>query len=652
MESRDLPGQRHAAGERIAQLSSAVEQTGDSVFITDREGRIEYVNPAFERICGFTLDEVRGKTPRVLKSGVHDQAFYERLWNALLAGEIYRAVVVNRKKSGELFHEEKVISPLRDGQGRITHFVSTGRDITERIRAEQRLRESEERFRQLTEHIREVFWLKSADGSRILYVSPAYEEVWGRSCQSLYAEPFSFLETVHPEDRERVLAALPGQAAGEYDHEFRIVRPDGAIRWIWARAFPVRDEHGEIYRIAGCSEDITERKMVEEALRESAEQLRQAQKMEAVGRLAGGIAHDFNNLLTVILGRAELLLARLGEEETLARDVTLMKKTADRAAALTRQILAFSRQQMLQPKVLDLSAIVSETAAMLRPLIGEHIELCLNAVPHPCLVMADPGHLEQVIMNLALNARDAMPGGGQLTIETAAVELGEEYARRHLAISPGPYVMLAVSDTGTGMDAETRARIFEPFFTTKEQGKGTGLGLATVYGIVKQSGGGIWVYSEPGHGTSFKVYLPRVPAGAEAAGAGEPRPASGGGSETVLLVEDEEEVRSLAREILETAGYAVLEARDGRQASDLAARPSGPIQLLVSDGGMPGMTGADLVERLRPLHPEMRLLFMSGYTDAALANHSALPPGAAFMEKPFTAATLTRKVREILDNPR
>ncbi|OGK79675.1 MAG: hypothetical protein A2X52_04825 [Candidatus Rokubacteria bacterium GWC2_70_16] len=647
-----MPGQRRGADERIGQLSSAVEQTGDSVLITDREGRIEYVNPAFEQISGFSFDEVRGKTPRVLKSGIHDQAFYERLWNTLLAGEIYRAVLVNRKKSGELFHEEKVISPLRNPQGEITHFVSTGRDITERIRAEQRLRESEERFRQLAEHIREVFWLKTVDGSRILYVNPAWEEIWGRSCQSLYAEPSSFLETVHPADRERVRAALPGQAAGEYDHEFRIVRPDGAIRWIWARAFPVRDERGEVYRIAGCSEDITERKTAEEALRESTEQLRQAQKMEAMGRLAGGIAHDFNNLLTVILGRAELLLARLGGEETLARDVTLMKKTAERAAALTRQLLAFSRQQMLQPKIIDLRAIVAETAAMLRPLIGEHIELHLEAAPHPCPVMADPGQLEQVLMNLALNARDAMPGGGQLTIETAAVELGEEYARRHLAIAPGPYVMLAVSDTGTGMDAETRARIFEPFFTTKEQGKGTGLGLATVYGIVKQSGGSIWVYSEPGHGTSFKVYLPRVPAGAKAAGADEPRPASGGGSETVLLVEDEEEVRTLAREILETAGYAVLEARDGRQATDLAERHSGPIHLLVSDVVMPGMSGADLVECLRPLHPELRLLFMSGYTDAALANHAALPPGAAFMEKPFTAATFTRTVREVLDRPR
>jgi len=382
------------------------------------------------------------------------------------------------------------------------------------------------------------------------------------------------------------------------------------------------------------------------------QQLLQVQKMEAIGRLAGGVAHDFNNLLTVLGGRSRLLLDRLRRDDPLRRDIELIQETADRAATLTQQLLAFSRKQVLAPKVLDLNAVVVNMDTMLRRLIGEDIDLV--TVPGPALgrVKADPGQIEQVIMNLAINARDAMPRGGQLTIETANVELDEAYARRHVAVRPGPHVMLAVSDTGPGMDAETQARVFEPFFTTKEPGKGTGLGLATVYGIVKQSGGNIWVYSEPGRGTTFKIYLPRVEEAAEPvepakALAGPPR-----GLETVLVVEDDEALRELAREILQSHGYTVLEARHGGEALPIGERHAGPIHLLVTDVVMPWMSGRELARRLMPAHPEMKVLYVSGYTENAVVHNGVLDPDTAFLQKPFTPDALARKVREVLDAPR
>jgi len=378
------------------------------------------------------------------------------------------------------------------------------------------------------------------------------------------------------------------------------------------------------------------------------DQLVQAQKMEAVGRLAGGVAHDFNNLLTVIRGRGQMLLQRLAPDDRLRRHVELIDHTAERAAGLTKQLLAFSRKQVLQPSVLDLNAIAAGTEKMLRRLIGEDIDLVTVLDPTLGRVKADPSQVEQVILNLVVNARDAMPQGGRLTIETQKVELDEAYARWHPGVRPGRYVMLAVSDTGVGMDAETQARLFEPFFTTKGPGKGTGLGLATVYGIVKQSGGNIFVYSEAGRGATFKVYLPRVDEPAEAI---EPGPLPGvtpRGSETVLLVEDEEGLRDLAREVLEGQGYTVLEARHPGEALLMSERHEGPIHLMLTDVVMPGMSGRALADRLVPTRPPMKVLYMSGYTDDAIVHHGVLEQGVAFVEKPFTPA---RKVREVLDTP-
>ncbi len=381
------------------------------------------------------------------------------------------------------------------------------------------------------------------------------------------------------------------------------------------------------------------------------DQLAQAQKMEAVGLLAGGVAHDFNNLLMVITGRSELLLHRLGPEDPGRQDLELIKSTGQRAADLTRQLLAFSRKQMLQPKVLNLNAVVRGLARMLERLIGE--DIALHAALDPALgtVKTDPGQIEQVIMNLAVNARDAMPAGGHLTIETSNVELDAAYANHRVGARPGPHVMLAVTDTGHGMDQNTQARIFEPFFTTKEVGKGTGLGLSTVHGIITQSGGTIWVYSEPGKGTTFKIYLPRTAADVERVGDGRAATPLALGSETILLVEDEKGVRDLVRDVLQACGYTVLEARHGIEALAVARRHSGPIDLLLTDAVMPQMGGPELAECLVALRPGLKVLYMSGYTERTVVHHRVLDADAPYLQKPVTVEAITRRVREALDAP-
>ena len=420
-------------------------------------------------------------------------------------------------------------------------------------------------------------------------------------------------------------------------------RKDGTLVNISLSVAPLHDAAGRVTGMLSLAADVTEMRQLEG-------QYRQAQKMEAVGRLAGGIAHDFNNLLTAIIGTTALVLEDLGLESRARLDIQEIEKAAKRAAGLTRQLLIFSRQQVLEPRALDLNALVANLEKMLQRLIGEDIELLTKPAASLGAVRADPGQLEQAIVNLVVNARDAMPQGGRLTIETADVELDRSYVAGHVPTQPGRYVLLAISDTGVGMDGATKARLFEPFFTTKEPGRGTGLGLATVYGIVKQSGGYIWAYSELGHGTTFKVYLPRVAELAEApeSTTGTPTPARG--SETILVVEDQEEVRKLTQRVLEARGYAVLAAANGAEALEIVDRHATPIHLMITDVVMPGMNGREVAQLACAKRSDLKVLFVSGYTGEAVLQNRLLEPGVAFLQKPFTPDVLARKTREVLDD--
>ena len=513
--------------------------------------------------------------------------------------------------------------------------------------AERATRATEARFVSLVEQSSDVITIIEPNG-KVLYESPSVERVFGYSVAEALGRKLG--EFVHPDSRAEAsdLIARLCKKPGMRGHlEFRLLHKDGQYVDVEAVMTNLLDDPN-IRGIVINSRNIAERKQAEEALHESEEQLRQSQKMDAVGQLAGGVAHDFNNLLAVIIGYSDLLLMRTsGLREDSQRKIEQISKAANRAAGLTRQLLAFSRKQVLQPKLLDLNTVVGDMDKMLKRLIGEHIEMLTILDPKLGIVKADPGQVEQVLLNLAVNARDAMPSGGKLTIETANVVLDRQFTQTHRAVEPGPYVMLAVSDTGVGMSHEVKARIFEPFFTTKEKDKGTGLGLSTVYGIVKQSGGSIWVYSEPGQGTTFKVYLPCLD---QAADVDEAAPASAdySGAETVLLVEDEEMVRQIANEILTMNGYRVLQASHGNEALDVSRQHQGVIDLMVTDVVMPVMGGPELARRLALTRPEMRVLYMSGYTDDAIVHHGVLLEGTAFVQKPFTAEAFSRKLREVI----
>jgi PAS domain S-box-containing protein len=977
-EAQDRTAHKQAQ-ENLIKLSSAVEQSADSVVITDRNGVFQYVNPAFEKLTGYKKEEVEGKTPRILKSGEHPEVFYKDLWQTILSGKVFRAQFTNKKKNGEFYYEELTITPIRDENGTITHFVSTGKDITqnkiaeralvaserryrllfernplpmwvydlqtlafldvnesavhhygyskeeflsmtirdirpaedipalmkniestseiiqesgpwrhrkkngeiifvealshmldfgqrearlvlahditdrrqaelkmqeaekkfrgifensvegifqstpegkiitandatariygydsaeellvdisdaahqifvdpklreglkkdleergavngfefeafkkdgnkiwitenvrlvrdqsgkplyyegflkditerkeaqraihvmrsvlivvmigflfiltgelskglmqpymgsrlssvlvtaylsfvlavavffalrkqqklyrqkleeitERRRTEEELRRSEERFKQIADSISEVFWMSDPQLQKALYVSPAYEKIWGRSCQSLYDEPNTFAESLHPEDREKFNEHLRAFVTdGIFDVEFRIMRPDGSIRWIWDRGFPIRNDKGEVVRVAGIAQDITERKIAEEQTKQLEKQLIQVQKIEAIGRLAGGVAHDFNNILMAVQGYSELLLLKSNEESQRAEIMEIMK-AAHQGTNLTQQLLAFSRRQILTKKVIDLKALIFNMKNMVQRLIGEDVDLTTHFVDNLRKIEADPGQIQQVIMNLAINARDAMPKGGKLSIEAENIDLDENFAGTHVEVKPGPYILLSVLDSGTGMNDATMAKIFEPFFTTKQEGKGTGLGLATVYGIVKQSGGYIFVESQPGKGTAFKIYFPHSDRTEESHSDGtknqqvQKHDVKGA---TILLADDNREVRTAISTYLEMKGYRVLQADRGSQAIQIAKTIETPIELLISDVVMPEMSGSELAKELTTIYPHLKVLLMSGYTDEVMKKQD----GVAFLSKPVSMEILLRKISDLL----
>jgi two-component system, cell cycle sensor histidine kinase and response regulator CckA len=514
------------------------------------------------------------------------------------------------------------------------------RDVTDRKRAEEAIRASEQRFQVFMDNSPAIAFMKDEDG-RHLYVNEPFARCFGRP----HAEWIGKRDIdLWPEDvairlRENDLAVLAGDRMVEFEEV--VPTPDGKPHHWLVFKFPFCDPSGKKV-LAGMAIDTTDRKQLED-------QLRQAQKMEAVGQLAGGVAHDFNNLLTVISGYSELLQHHLSEDETLRKHAEQIKIAGDRASALTRQLLTFSRQQVLRPVALDLNVIVTNLLDMLPRLIGEHIELHATLDRQPTFVKIDPGQLEQVLLNLAINARDAMPGGGTLTIETSNVTLDEAACQRLGTITPGAYVQLTVCDTGCGMDAATQTRIFEPFFTTKGLGKGTGLGLATVYGIVTQSRGAISVNSAPSRGATLTAYFPKSEAERDSPNerpmVTEPQP----GWETVLVVEDQQSVRGFVRNLLMLNGYRVLEAEDGAEAMRICRQHPGEIQLVITDLVMPGMSGRQLAERIAQEQPDVKVLYMSGYTDDSVVHAGVAQAGMAFLQKPFSPTAFTQKVREVLD---
>ena len=627
--------------ERLRKLSRAVEQSPSSVIITDTDGSIEYVNPKFTQVTGYSSDEVLGMNPRILKSGALSPEVYREMWNTITAGREWRGELHNRKKDGELFWEFASISPIFDERARITHFVAVKEDITGRKGAEETLARRERHFRSLIENALDVIAVVAPDGA-ILYASPSLERLLGYD--PAHIGDLNVFDLIHPDDlakaREKFQRTLETGTRFE-QVEFRIRHANGSWRTLSMIGKPSPPETGTHGLIINAR-DVTESRALEG-------QLRQAQKMEAVGRLAGGIAHDFNNLLTAIMGYGELAAGRLKPEDPSRIELFEIDKAAHRAADLTRQLLAFSRKQVLQPRVIDLNEVVGNMDKMLRRLIGEDIELVTSLKERLGSVKADTGQIEQVLLNLAVNSRDAMPKGGKLTIETLEVDLDEAYSTFNFDVPPGRYVVLAVSDTGTGMDAKTLSQVFEPFFTTKEAGKGTGLGLSTVYGVVKQSGGHVTAYSEPGVGTTFKVYLPRVEDAPEKVSGSPRQPSRAGGTETILVVEDEEAVRRLVFRSLEAHGYKTLPVASAREALLLCEKRDVEIHLMLTDVVMPQLSGKELAQRAAALRPGMKVLFMSGYTDDAIVHHGVLDAGTPFLQKPFTPRSLAQKVREVLD---
>ena len=602
--------------ETAVAMQAALDRQGWDIVLGD------YSMPQFGGAAALALLRERGlDVPFIIVSGTIGE---ERAVAAMKAGASDYVPKDKLKRLVPVIERE-----LREAAGR-----------RERRRAEAALREAEAGYSTLVEQA-PVGIYRSNPAGRFLSANRALACILG------YDSPAELLGLdmtrdvyADPAERQRLLDR-DSYTEREYDEvEATWKRKDGRRLTVQLSVRAVRDGSGDVEYYETFVRDVTEQRRLEG-------QLLQAQKMEAVGRLAGGVAHDFNNLLTVILSYSDLLLEDLPPEIPDRADVAEIRKAAVAASSLTRQLLAFSRQQVLEPRVLDVNTVVASTEKLLTRLLGEDVSLTTTLAAALGAVKVDPGQLEQIIMNLAVNARDAMPRGGRLSIETANVEMDESYVHGHPLARPGHYVMLAVSDTGTGMDAATQARIFEPFFTTKEAGKGTGLGLATVYGIVRQSSGFIWVYSEPGHGTSFKIYLPRVDEPVSPAGA--PAPQVVGGSETVLVVEDVAAVRAVTRQMLERQGYCVLEAANGATALSLARQHQSAIHLLVTDVVMPEVSGRELADQLVQLRPDMKVLFMSGYTDDAVVRHGILQEGIAYLQKPFTPDTLARKVRAVLD---
>jgi len=594
---------------------------------------------------GAADEEAEIITPSGKIKPVHITASIARIGQKAFIQGIFRDITERKKAEEKLIQYQQHLEELVEGRTAELKKLNLDlqQELTERKRSAEALSERERQFKNLFQNVPAGIYRTTPDG-KILMANQRLIQILGfSSFQELSdrnLENWGFASR-NLRNRFKKMIDRDGEVI---NFESRWLNQENQAIYIRESAKAFRDPDGRVLYYEGIVEDISKQKQLEE-------QLHQSQKMEAVGRLAGGIAHDFNNLLTVILGNTELLMDMIPAADPKKKDLEEIKKSSERAASLTHQLLAFSRKQILQPKVLSLNEIIQNLEEMLHRLIGEDVDLAVSLDPNLDRTKADPGQLEQVIMNLVVNARDAMPTGGKLNIETANVELDADYAQQHTGAQPGPYVMLAVNDTGMGMDEKTQAQAFEPFFTTKEIGKGTGLGLSTVYGIIKQSGGSIWLYSEPGQGTSFKIYLQRIEEKIIVSDSPETPEDIPWGSETVLVVEDETSVRELLEEFLNKCGYEVLAARQAEEAVTICEHYKGPIHLLITDIIMPKMNGRQLAEYLTNHYPETRVLYISGYTDDFVFRHGELEPDMDFLQKPFSFQTLMKKVRQVLDAP-
>ena len=626
--------------EIVRRQTLAMDSSADGMGILNEKGLHVYANTSFARMLGFAGPEsIIGQPWRIVYALLDMDRLEPEIRRSLAQAGKWSSQLLLQRADGTRLPVELNISAMPNGG-----TTCVCRDLSQRAEAEKARAEAEAKYKMLVEQVNAITYIAEIgiDG-KWFYVSPQVEAILGYTAGEWLGIAQRWAQLIHPDDLPSVAAAEEASKSGiPFQAEFRIKRKDGREVWLNDTAVVVQGSNSHPV-MQGIIVDITERKQLET-------QLQQSRKMEAVGRLAGGIAHDFNNLLTIITGYAELALSRPTVAPEIRSDIERIENAAGRAAGLVRQLLAFSRRQVLQPRTIDLNAIVLNLDKLLRRLMDDNVEMVTHVPENVGKVKADPAQIEQVIMNLVVNARDAMPNGGRLVVETANADLDAGYAEMHVSVKPGRYVMLAVSDTGVGMDRRTIAHIFEPFYTTKESGRGTGLGLSTVYGIVKQSGGYIWVYSEPGKGSTFKVYLPRVDGPVEEPGAAQPRALSKRGAETILLVEDEEEVRNLIQTVLAEHGYDVIPARNPQHAEQLAISYAREIHLLLTDVVMPGTSGRELASRITPHRPDIRVLFMSGYTENVITSGGMLEKGLAFLQKPFSPAVLVEKVREVLNH--
>ena len=633
-----------------------LEIVPDAIVAVDEKGKILQINQQAESLFGYTRNELIGQKIEILVPERHRNVHDEHRLNFAKQPRIRRMgaglELYGRRRNGSEFPVEIALSPIETEQGRVV--LSAVRDISDRKHVEQELRRAHE---ELSLRTNRQLWETSSRLASIINSSedaiigkdlfgiitswnPGAEHIYGYKAEEVIGKSISILA---PKERpDEIPDILRKIARGESVEHFETVRvtKDGRRLIMSISVSPMRDTSGAVIGASVIARNITEQKRAED-------QLRQSQKMEAVGRLAGGVAHDFNNVLGIITACTELLRGRLSPE--IAEYVENIRTAAQRGASLTRQLLAFSRRQAVQPTVFDLNERLHEISKLLRPLMGDDVELVVQRRPGSAVVETDPSQLDQIVLNLAVNARDAMPRGGKLILEIANAEFDDHFTRQHPQVTPGKYVLLAVSDTGMGMDEATVSRIFEPFFTTKEPGKGTGLGLATVYGIVRQSGGYIWVYSEPGRGTTFKIYLPsaehKLHSRPKAENDANLPTAKG---TTILLVEDDDTMRSLTRKMLEEHGYSVIEANGGQAALERANQDHVNVDIVLTDVVMRGMSGPELGLRLSQSHPDVKIVYMSGYTGELISQHDALQPGIALLEKPFTRATLLQALHNAL----